>query len=235
MKKIEIEAKNVEEATALAAQELNCDPSDLKVEIIEEKRGFLGVGKKVKINATFESANTSGHRLENDPASEAPAIHEGDRIPSWAKDTSFDPREALENICQEIMSEVTIQKSDRGGRLLLNIKGDGSGIFIGRKGQTLEALQFIINKMHLKQTGRAEHIIVDSEGYTDRRISKLREKAHSLAEKVQYSRRPQTSEPLNAHDRRIIHTSLRNLESIITRSLGDGEFKRVQVALRHRR
>lgn len=235
MKQIEIEAKNVEKATAVAAAQLNCDPSELKVEVIEEKRGFLGVGKKVKINATLEATTGKSDRTANNPDHEAPAIHEGDKIPSWAKDPSFDPRAALEEICCQIMPDVNIEKSDNEGRTLLDIKGDGSGIFIGRKGQTLEALQFIINKMHLKQTGRAEHIIVDSEGYTDRKISKLREKAHRLADKVKHSRHPQTSEPLNAHDRRIIHTSLRNLEDVITRSLGDGEFKRVQVALRRRR
>jgi spoIIIJ-associated protein len=236
MHKIEIEAKSVEEATLLAAQELCCDPEVVDVVVVEEKRGFLGVGRKIKISASI-AEGSAARNLDDAPAQrrgsdDPPAVDEGDQIPSWAMDPSFDPRVALEKICNTIMPETHVETDERDGRMLLDIQGDGSGIFIGRKGATLEALQFIINKMYLKQTGRANHIIVDSEGYTQRRISKLREKAGELAEKTIQEERPQTTEPLNAHDRRIIHTTLRDAQGVMTRSIGDGDYKRVQISLK---
>ena len=247
MQKIEIEAKSIEEATKRAAQELHCNPNSLKVKILEEKKGFLGVGRKIKISASF-GGNNSGRPGNEDAVfnlteksdgpmrnHEPPATCDEDQIPSWAMNPDFDPRQALENICQIIIPECNVETSEREGRLLLDIQGDGSGIFIGRKGHTLEALQFIINKMYLKQTGRANHIIVDSEGYTSRRIEKLQEKAELLANKAINIKHPQTTEPLNAHDRRIIHTAVRNLNGISTRSIGNGEFKRVQISSKNNR
>lgn len=235
MQTIELEAKSVEEATELAAEQLCCAPDAVQLEVIEEKKGFLGMGKRVKVRAMISEGGEVDIFADTpkpesaDKDSEPPAVGDEDRVPSWAMDPSFDPEAALKTICQEIIPEATVNRTERNGRIVLEIKGDGSGIFIGRKGMTLEALQFIINKMYLKQTGRADHILVDSEGYIGRKIEKLRDKAMFLARKVRDSRRPQTTEPLNAHDRRIIHTTIRDKGGFTTRSIGDGEYKRVQI------
>ena len=240
MRTIEIEAKNVKEATVQAAKELACEPDSLKVEILEEKKGFLGVGKKIKILASLGGDNSGPGKKEKDFSpdrvnDEPPAVNENDTVPSWAMNPDFDPGEALEKICKIIIPECFIETSQRDGKMLLNIKGDGSGIFIGRKGHTLEALRFTINKMYLKQTGRASHIIVDSEGYIIRKIEKLKEKAKFLAGKSRDYKRSQTTEPLNPHDRRIIHTTVRKLGGFTTRSMGAGEFKRVQISSKQNR
>ena len=222
MKAIEIEGKTVEEAREKAARELGCKPEDVHTEVIKEKSGFFGLGRKVLVRATMDLG-------------QGESTGEPQETPDWAKNPDFDPREALESVCRMIVPEATVAASKRDGRLLLEIKADGSGIFIGRKGKSLEAFQFIINKMNLKQTGRSDHIIVDSEGYLTRRIRLLKEKALELADRAYESGRTQSSEPLNAHDRRIIHTTLRNKKDISTRSIGNGDYKRVQISAKSKR
>ena len=226
MRTIEIEAKSLEEATILAGEKLGCEPDKLDVILLEEKSGILGLRRRVKIQAT------APEDVESEDSTPKTDLDEQSDPPDWAMDPSFDARNALETICRRVLSESSVQTDSRDGRMLLEIQGDGSGIFIGRKGKTLEALQFIINKMNLKQTGRSRHIIVDSEGYVNRRIEILSNKARELAERAATYRKPQMSEPLNAHDRRIIHTTLRDEQDVVTRSIGNSEFKRVQVSIK---
>jgi spoIIIJ-associated protein len=219
MRSIEVEAKTIEDAQELACSKLECEPDKLEVEILSESKGMFGLGRKIRIRASV-------------PGSE-PGTPDDRATPDWAMDPSFDPRLALEKVCQMIDSSATVTASERDGRRLLNIVGDGSGIFIGRKGQTLDAFQFIINKMNLKQTGRPEHILVDSEGYTQRRIAGIHERAETLGEKVRQNHRPMTTEPMSAHDRRIVHTTFHNDSELTTRSIGDGEYKRVRISLKN--
>ena len=221
MRTIEIEARTLEEATLLAGKELDCAPEDLDVDILEERSGILGLGRKVKIQATLAKAVADADASPTRENTQGPAL--------WAMNPDFDARQALETICRKIMSEVNVTAREDNGRMVLDIQGDGSGIFIGRKGMTLEALQFTINKMNLKQTGEPRHIIVDSEKYLVRRIENLSHKARHLADKAAQTGQPQVTEPLNAHDRRIIHTTLRDKKGASTRSIGNGEFKRVQI------
>lgn len=222
MRTIEVEAKSLKEATKMAGSQLCCDEQELEIEILETKEGIFGIGKKIRIRASApEDSNSELNESEEKKTT----------VPDWAINPDFDTRMALETICHFILPEATVTESMRDERRLFDINGDGSGIFIGRKGQTLEALQFIINKMNLKQVGSSEHILVDTEDYILRRIESLQEKAKSMAHKTRKTKRPQISEPLNAHDRRIIHTTIHDDPDISTRSIGDGEFKRVQILL----
>jgi len=221
MATIEIEAKSIEEATLKALDQLNCNKEDLSIELLEESTGLFGLGRKVKVRATAQ-----------DIVKDSYAVNEGDgkdQIGEWAKNPDFDARDALERICCTIVPDATVTSEDTGRSLKLTIDGDGSGIFIGRKGQTLEALQFVINKMNMKQTGRGVHIIVDSEGYFSRKTDELRHQAIALAEKVLATGQMQSIGPLNPQDRKIVHTTLQEKQGVTTRSIGKDSYKRVQI------
>jgi spoIIIJ-associated protein len=111
----------------------------------------------------------------------------------------------------------------------LNIKGDGSGLLIGKRGQNLDAIQYIVNKAISKYADNRKMIVVDTEEYRKRREDSLLALAAKLAEKVKKSKKALTVGHMNAHDRRIIHLALQNDESLTTKSRGEGEFRKIVI------
>ena len=111
----------------------------------------------------------------------------------------------------------------------LNIKGDGSGLLIGKRGQNLDAIQYIVNKAISKYADNRKIIVVDTEEYRKRREDSLLALAAKLAEKVKKSKKALTVGHMNAHDRRIIHLALQNDESLTTKSRGEGEFRKIVI------
>jgi len=143
---------------------------------------------------------------------------------------TFDPRESLWRIASVIMPEVEVRAEEQGDLLILEIVGDGSGVFIGRKGTTLEALQFLLNRMAQKGGWEGKRIVVDSENYRDRRVDSLRDKARELAERVLAEHRPLRTEMLDAASRKVVHSEIQNFPELRTRSIGEGDHKRVQIS-----
>ena len=111
----------------------------------------------------------------------------------------------------------------------LNIEGEDLGILIGRRGQTLASLQYIVRLILCYQTQEKLPIIIDVEGYKRRRYDSLRALAHRIAEQVKVRRRPFTLEPMSAFERRIIHLTLANDPDIGTESNGIGEARKVVI------
>ena len=143
---------------------------------------------------------------------------------------------------QEILGEIlrrmgiaaSIEVRDEPERTILDVKGPESGLVIGKKGQTLEALQYLLARMLLKgvvveeQTG-SKPVIIDSEGYRARREEALVELAHRLGEKAIRTRKTITVNPMSPHDRRIIHITLGKVPGLTTRSEGEGIFRRLLI------
>ena len=100
---------------------------------------------------------------------------------------------------------------------------------IGKNGEVLDALQYIVNKIGNRSNGLKKKIFIDSEGYRSRKIERLTSLANRSAEKARKTRRPVTLHPMNAHDRRIIHLSLQNDHLLTTKSQGDGYLKKVVI------
>lgn len=115
------------------------------------------------------------------------------------------------------------------GALCLEIKGDQEGILIGKHGRTLESLQLLINRMVNKRLKNAIRVILDIDDYRKRRADSMAEMAHRLGEKVKGTGHSLTVGPFNAHDRRIIHVTLKEDPSLKTESLGEGELKKVKI------
>lgn len=141
-------------------------------------------------------------------------------------------KEVLKKLLELMALDAEVEASENDERILLVVKGADTGLVIGKKGQTLDALQHLVNKI-VAQTrpegddGKAIHL--DSEGYRDRRNESLVELAHRLAEKARRTGRPVAADPMSAADRRVIHVTLAEAEGVTTRSEGEGIHRHLVV------
>jgi spoIIIJ-associated protein len=140
-------------------------------------------------------------------------------------------RRTLDEIIKLMGFKAYIEAEQKEGSVLLEIKGDGSGLIIGKHGQTLDALQYIINKIssHRYKELR-EKVVLDTENYRGRRVAALENMALRMGEKVKKSRKAVTIGPLNPQDRRVIHMALSGDEDVRTESKGDGFYKKLVIA-----
>jgi spoIIIJ-associated protein len=113
--------------------------------------------------------------------------------------------------------------------IILNIQGDGSGLLIGKRGQNLDAIQYIVNKALTRFSNNRKMIIIDTETYRKRREESLVSLAGKLAEKVKKTKKAITLSHLNAHDRRIIHLALQNDILLMTKSRGEGDYRKIVI------
>lgn len=209
---IETNGKTVEEAIKKACQEFNLPEERLNIEIISVGTsglfGLVGI-KKAKIRASLKEVE-SRDKLEN------------------AKKT-------LEDILARLKVDANVNAKDLGDKILLNINGDGSGLLIGRRGRTLDALQHIVDKIVNRSSGDRKWIVIDTEGYRERRAESLKNLALKLGEKVKRLEKPVYMTPLNAHDRMVIHMTLQGDAKLITKSKGDGHLRKVVISTKKSR
>jgi len=144
-------------------------------------------------------------------------------------------QEVLAEILKRMGIDATIEVRDEAERSLLDIRGPEAGLVIGKKGQTLEALQYLVTKIvhrgHEIEAGSSlgKPIVVDSEGYRGRHQDSLIDLAHRLAEKAVRTQETVTVNPMSPHDRRIIHITLDKVPGVTTRSEGEGVFRRLLI------
>jgi len=218
MKELEISARTVEEATRQALEQLGVKRSQVEIDVLSEgKSGLLGIGaEEARIRVTL---------LEN--------------AGSQTVQTIARAQETLENILSylELKASVIPQKENvmadsaeaSGAPLVLDINGDDLGILIGRRGQTLACLQYIVRLIVTHQLGTAVPLVLDVNGYKRRRYESLRTLAQHVAEQVEVSRKSFALEPMPAYERRIIHLALAEHPHVTTESVGFGEARKVVV------
>lgn len=169
------------------------------------------------------------------PAKEAPAPASGEGPaepgPDQAEMVAFG-KEVLERLTQALDPNATVEtaKNEQGPGLSIN--GADSGVVIGRRGQTLDALQYLVTRIVSHKYGKAVHLSVDAGGYRQRRRSSLEETARRMADKARSSRKAQSIGPLNSQERRLVHLVLRSQRGISTVSRGKGEMKKVVITPR---
>ena len=207
MSTIEVEAKTVDEAISQACEQLGKSQDQVDVEVLSGNSnklfGIIG-GNKVRIKATARD-------LPVDNAAEK-------------------AREVLENILERFGAETSVLTEEDSESITLNIKGDGSGILIGRKGQTLDAFQYVVNKIVHRMPEVTKQVIVDTEGYRQRRKETLIDLAKRLSEQAKTKGRPVSTSPLNPFERRIIHLAIQDDEELSTQSKGDGIYRSVVIS-----
>lgn len=227
METYEFEGKTTEEAIQNAARELNVPVEELSIDVIEPgSAGIFGLvgGRKAKIKVTLKTPS----ELEEEEEEEEKQERGERREEPQENDVNFAKR-TLEEILALIPVEATVAASHGEGRITLRVQGDRSGLLIGRKGNTLDALQFLVNKIVSKALDKKIDVVIDSENYRRRREDSLTQLALKMGDKAKRIKKPVTTNPMNPHDRRLIHLALQDDEDLETRSRGEGLLKRVVI------
>jgi spoIIIJ-associated protein len=220
MKVVEKSAKTVAEAIQIALEELSASREEVKVDVLEEsKPGLLGLGggdARVRVSL-----------LKPEPGNEADAV---------------DSAEVAQDVLEELLDKMGVDADveiglaelisggqDDGGGLLLNIRGDDLGVLIGRRGQTLSSLQYLVRLLLANRTQTFVPLVIDVNGYRQRRFEALRILAQRMAEQVTTQRMPFSLEAMPAFERRIIHLALAEHPEVSTQSVGIGEGRKVVI------
>ncbi|HOD28620.1 MAG TPA: RNA-binding cell elongation regulator Jag/EloR [Syntrophales bacterium] len=146
-----------------------------------------------------------------------------------AGDVALQAKAVLEGILERMDLKYPVSVQETEDAIRLDIQGDGGGLLIGKRGQNLDALQYIVNKAAYKAGNGKKVIIVDTETYRRRREESLVSLAERLGEKVRKTQKPLTVSHMNAHDRRIIHLALQNDAQLATKSRGEGEYRKIII------
>jgi len=230
----EFEGKTTEEAIEAACRKLQLSKDQITIEVIEPgSAGIFGLvgSRKAKIRVIPPQEEAP----EEMPGGDEPGIDEPEKQDHWNKPDEPDEgdilvaKESLEKILSLIPIDTTVRAEKNNGRIALNIEGDSSGLLIGRRGRTLDALQYIVNKIVNKALEKRVQVQVDSENYRQRRRETLAEMAMKMGEKAKKTHKPVATNLLNPHDRRIVHLTLKDDRELDTRSRGDGILKKVVI------
>ncbi|MCP4721085.1 MAG: KH domain-containing protein [Desulfobacteraceae bacterium] len=138
-------------------------------------------------------------------------------------------KEALQKMADLITEDATVEAETKADRLTLKITGGNAGILIGRKGQTLDAMQFLTDKIINRKSEARVRVKVDIEGYMETRKTNLKHLAYKMAEKAKKTGRPTTINQMSAQDRRIVHLALKDDAQVRTQSMGDGYYRRLVI------
>jgi spoIIIJ-associated protein len=205
LKSIEVTGKTEDEAIASALQQLSLEREDVSVEILERaKTGFLGLGSTpAVVKVTYEAHD------------------------SYHEQAEVFVRGLLDHMGAKANIDVT--ELENGG-LNICLSGDGMGIIIGRRGETLDAIQHLTNYVVNRGSEKRMHISVDAENYRSKREDSLISLAEKMAAKVIKYKRSMALEPMNSYERHIIHTALQNYEGVTTSSTGTEPNRRVVVS-----
>ena len=206
MEFIEISAKTVDEALTEAVIKLGTTHDKIEYEVLEEgSLGFLGIGKR---DAVIKA------RKKNDSE---------DNI-----------REFLTKVfdAMELQVEILIEKEADGKTINVELKGPDMGVLIGKRGQTLDSLQYLTNLAVNKTSEEYLKVKIDTEDYSKRRKETLENLAKNIAYKVKRTKRSVSLEPMNPYERRVIHSALQNDRYVTTHSEGEEPFRRVVVTLK---
>ena len=245
MKKyLEKSAKTEDEALAAALAELGLERDDVSVEIVERaKSGFLGIGAspaviRVEYEVPDEPEVKAAPVAEPAPAKPAEPKESAAEVksaapaePKYTEGVKAAAESFLRGLLERMGIQAEITISDReGGGLLVELSGPGMGAVIGRRGETLDAIQHLTNYAVNRGSEKRCHISVDAESYRAKREESLVRLAEKMAAKVVKYKRSMALEPMNSYERHVIHTALQNYEGVSTSSTGTEPNRRVVVS-----
>ena len=203
---VQISAKTVNDAITEACQKFVVTSDKLEYEVIEEgSSGFLGIGSKPAIIKARVKCS----------------------VEDKAKDFLKEVFEAM-----NLVVVVDVKFDETNNSMSIDLSGDEMGVLIGKRGQTLDSLQYLVNLVVNKGNAPYVSITLDTENYRERRKETLETLAKNIAYKVKRTRRPVSLEPMNPYERRIIHSALQNDKYVFTKSEGEEPFRHVVIALK---
>lgn len=206
MNVVEKSAKSIDEAVEQALSELGLKPEQVEVEVLEQPAkalfGFIG-GRMAKVRVTARQI---------DPVEVA--------------------NEFLKQIFTTMKITVSVEQITTEDHVLFNLRGNDLGVLIGKHGQTLDALQYLVNLAANRDSAERVRVLLDVEDYRKRRADTLTQLALRLADKVKRRGEKVILEPMSSHERKIIHMALQNDHRIATYSEGEDPFRKVVIALK---
>ncbi len=256
---LDFEEKSVEKAVQKACDKLQVSKDHLKYDIISHgSSGIFGlVGAKKAVIRVFldeppkeeDRAILKKEIAGNEPAADlnrsnretvtalideafgGPEAKEETAPPAVVPSEQAIPvaRELIDKIIAALSVDVAVTVDQTEDPCTICITGPDAGVVIGKRGQTLEAIQYLVDKLVAKQCGKGAQILIDAGGYRETRGSELRELAFRLAEKTLQTGKPSSMNRMNAHDRRVVHLALKNNRSVRTQSVGDGYYRKLII------
>lgn len=230
MPSIEISARTVAEATRLALEQMGVDEDEVLIEVLQngddENEALVRV-------TTMEAEMVDEAEVEEQPRRP--------RAPFDPEAAGAEGRRVLQGILDrmDVQGYVSVQHSTSTGpdgepqhSIMLYVEGldeETVGLMIGRRGETLRSLQFLLNTLINRHVGRWPQIVIDVGNYRQRRQESLEGLARRVAEQVRTTGRPHILDPMQAYDRRIVHMALREDNSVYTESTGEGENRKITV------
>lgn len=206
----EYKGKNVDEAVTNACVELGITAEKLEYEVVEKgASGFLGIGSKPAVIKARKNQTAE------------------DIIRSFLNKV-FDAMELT------VKLDINIEEAEKENTINININiiGDDMGILIGKRGQTLDSLQYLVSLVVNKESDKFNRVKLDTENYRERRKATLENLAKNIALKVKRIKKPVSLEPMNPYERRIIHSALQNDKFCTTKSEGEEPYRHVVVLLK---
>jgi len=230
----EFKGKTVQKAVEVAAKALGIPDDDLKYDILSHGStgifGLAGIKKaRIKVRST-EKADKSAETQREDVDTKTHDASNLDLLETPGLEESQQMAEAiLRRMVDAISPESTISIDTKDRQLRFHIEGGQSSILIGKRGQTLEAMQLIVDKAVRRFNGHAIRLQVDVEGYLAKKKAGLVRTAQQLAQKVKTKGSPATAGYLNAQDRRTVHLALKSDPNVRTQSVGEGPFRKLMI------
>jgi spoIIIJ-associated protein len=256
---LEFEGKNVEKAVQKACDTLHTTADKLRYDVISfGSTGIFGLVGTKKARIRVLDAESEPDTLSDaqelsslhDKANNEEAIPEIEAAPIPVPDHEAvapegEPTDVTESVIlgqqvlQEIIDFITADaqvhmvKNSEG--ICFNVEGGNAALLIGKRGQTLEAIQYLVDKIINKKSKEKVRIQIDIEGYIENRRASLEKLSSKLAEKAKRTGKPVTIGQMNSHDRRIVHLYLKNDHDVTTQSLGDGFYRKLVIFPKQRK
>ena len=247
----EFYAATVDEAVDKASAVLGVPRDRLDFEVQDEgSTGFLGIGARdarilvecSELNAgvpslgeenlTLEySGERQAHPVEEEPQEAVQMVEDSDLVAEDApEDLVLAVDEFVTSLVEAMGLDATVDAYDAGDVISVDVATKETGLFIGQKGETIDAIQYLLNVAIYKNRPFAKRIVVDSEGYRQRRIEAIQGMAHRTARRVLREKRPVSLPPMPAAERRVVHLFLKENPKVTTASEGKEEARRVVVS-----
>ena len=256
MEIITVSKKTVEEAITEACIQLGLASTDVEVEVIEKgSAGFLGIGAKQAVIKAWKKQEKKENKKEvkkeakkvvEEPKQEEvkeeaiPVVEESNEEVAETEEKLAEVEPQTKEACEKFLTDVLktmgmevhlTSEIDEDGSLSINMEGENMGILIGKRGQTLDSLQYLTNRVANKMQDGYVRVKLDTENYRQRRKETLENLAKNIAHKVKRTKRSVSLEPMNPYERRIIHSALQADKYVSTHSEGEEPYRRVVVTL----
>ena len=256
MEIITVSKKTVEEAITEACIQLGLASTDVEVEVIEKgSAGFLGIGAKQAVIKAWKKQEKKENKKEvkkeakkvvEEPKQEEvkeeaiPVVEESNEEVAETEEKLAEVEPQTKEACEKFLTDVLktmgmevhlTSEIDEDGSLSINMEGENMGILIGKRGQTLDSLQYLTNRVANKMQDGYVRVKLDTENYRQRRKETLENLAKNIAHKVKRTKKAVSLEPMNPYERRIIHSALQADKYVSTHSEGEEPYRRVVVTL----